>query len=145
MIGAAAWTRSPPPETPREEFGLTQIGGRGGEEGQHALLHSFPAISWQEEPLQPIPQRPSCAPTVAGYAEAKQRPALHRVPPAKGSPVCVTRAVPVPSLTSPTFTKPSRTSQMVSLTCLIRQSNPISLSYTRACSAPRFHFSSCRS
>lgn len=61
---------------------------------------------------------------------------------AKASLACVTHAGLVPYFMLLTFKTPSRTFQIVSVTCLIRQRNRISLSCTGAFSALRFHFSS---
>lgn len=63
---------------------------------------------------------------------------------AKASLACVTHAGLVPHFMLLTFETPSRTFQIVSVTCLIRQRNHISLSYTGAFSALRFHSSSCK-
>lgn len=66
------------------------------------------------------------------------------MPSAKASLACVTHAGLVPRFLLLTFKTPSRTFQIVSVTCLIRQRNHISLSYTGAFSALRFHSSSCK-
>lgn len=66
------------------------------------------------------------------------------MPSAKASLACVTHAGLVPHFVLLTFKTPSRTFQIVSVTCLIRQRNHISLSYTGAFSALRFHSSSCK-
>lgn len=62
----------PTSRNPREEFGLKQI-GRGGSEGQHALLHRVSLSSHcRRDHFGPHPEDPAVLPDAAGHAEAAE-------------------------------------------------------------------------
>lgn len=73
MIGAAARTRSPPPETLGRNLGLNRSGGGGGSEGQHTLLHRVSLSSHcRRDHFGPHPKDPAVLPAAAGHAEAAE-------------------------------------------------------------------------